>query len=292
MTIQPKFTTLVFHQEQRNQLQMIPVTVFGNDNKRHNCCAIMDNGSTISYILNTTADKVGARNSSHAFDETVMHANLVRLDIGKLNSYQPLFRLNYVHAVRNWTFNDAPVNDLNEACSSYPHLQHIHFPKHSNNKIQILLGVDATQYNLERDLLQGPSGSPFALRNLLGWIITGPIKRETEPFLQETNFLSHSFRAFDHSLTNLTVDTERHLSECVTSFWKIESTGTKFEETADTSTDSKRAIKILQDTIHHIGDIYEIGLPWKRRTVNWKTTIRLPKHSLTAYSVDSTKILS
>ena len=156
------------------------------------------------------------------------------------------------------------MNDLNEACSPYPHLQHIHFPNLSDNKIQILLGVDATQYILEREFLQGPSGSPFALRNILGGTITGPIKRKSNPIQQEINFLSLSYRAFDHALTNLTVDTERHLSECVTSFWKIENTGTEFEETADTSTDSKRAVQILQDTIHHIGDRYENGLLWKQ----------------------------
>ena len=50
----------------------------------------------------------------------------------------------------------------------------------------------------------------------------------------------------------------------MTSFWKFESTGTEYEETADTSTDSTRAIQILQDTIHHIGDRYEIGLLWKQ----------------------------
>ena len=50
----------------------------------------------------------------------------------------------------------------------------------------------------------------------------------------------------------------------MTSFWKIENTGAEFEETADTSTESKRAIQILQDTIHHIGDRYEIGLLWKQ----------------------------
>ena len=117
---------------------------------------------------------------------------------------------------------------------------------------------------MEREFLQGPPGSPFALRNLLGWTITGLTKRKSEPILQEVNFLSHRYRAFDHALTNLTVDTERHLSECVTSFWKKENTGTEFEETADTSTASKRAIQILQDTIQHIGGRYEIGLLWKK----------------------------
>ena len=125
-----------FPSRTRNQLQVIPVTLLGNDNKRQNFYAILDNGSTISFVLSTAADKVRAPktseidlNVSHAFDESVMHANLVRLDIGKFNSDQPLFRLNYFHAMSNWTFNDAPVNDLSEACSSYPHLEHIQFPK-------------------------------------------------------------------------------------------------------------------------------------------------------------------
>ena len=50
----------------------------------------------------------------------------------------------------------------------------------------------------------------------------------------------------------------------MTSFWKIENTETEFEKASDTSTDSKRAVQILQDTIHHIGDRYEIGLLWKQ----------------------------
>ena len=131
-----------FPSRTRNQLQVIPVTLFGNDDKGHNCYAILDNGSTISYVLNTAADELRAPktsefdlNVSHAFGESVMNANLVRLDIGKFNSDQPLFRLNYVQAVNSWTFNNAPVNHLNKACLSYPHLQHIHFPKLSDNKI-------------------------------------------------------------------------------------------------------------------------------------------------------------
>ena len=119
-----KYTAPTVHQE-RNQLQVRTVALFGIDNKRHNCYAILGNGSVISYVFNNATDKVEAPktsefdlNKSHTFDESVMHANLVRLDIGKFNSEKPLFCLNYVHAVSNWTFNNSPVNDLNEACSS------------------------------------------------------------------------------------------------------------------------------------------------------------------------------
>ena len=79
-----------------------------------------------------------------------MEAKLVRLDIGPFNSRKPLFRLNYVYSIKNWHFDDAPVSELNDVCSKHPHLQHIRFPQLENNRIQVLLGIDATQYILER----------------------------------------------------------------------------------------------------------------------------------------------
>ena len=109
-------------------------------------------------------------------------------------------------------------------------------------------GANVNKRCLQKDI-RSPSGSRFALLNLLGWTITGPIKRKSEPILHEINFLSHGYRFIDHALTSLTVDTERHLSEWVTSFWKKENTGTEFEETADTSTDSKRAVSKIQPII-------------------------------------------
>ncbi|XP_075258443.1 uncharacterized protein LOC142350477 [Convolutriloba macropyga] len=101
-----------FPSRTRNQLQVILVTLFGNVDKRHNFYAILDNGSTISYVLNTATDKVRAPktsefdlNISHAFDESVMPENFVRLDVGKFNSDQSLFRLNYVHEF--WSDSEA-----------------------------------------------------------------------------------------------------------------------------------------------------------------------------------------
>ena len=127
-------------------------------------------------------DKVGSQktlefvlNFSHAFDESVTLANLVRFDIGKFNIEKSLFCSNYVHAVSNWPLNIAPVNVLKEACLSYHHLHYIHFPKLTKNKIQILLGVNATQ--LER-VPSRTLRKPLCFSNLLGRRITGPIRQK------------------------------------------------------------------------------------------------------------------
>ena len=61
--------------------------------KKHYYHANLDNGSTISYVLNTVTEKVEAAKTSefdltvsNAFDESIMHANLFLLDIGMFNS--------------------------------------------------------------------------------------------------------------------------------------------------------------------------------------------------------------
>ena len=231
-------TTLAFQQKLAISCKSFRLHFLARTRKKWNCYAILDNGSTISYVLDTTANGINAPkaiqfdlNVMHAFDQSVINANLVLLDIGRYKDDEPLFRLNYVHSINNWKFSDAPVQELNETCATYSHLQHINFPNLGNNKIQLLLGVDATQFILERKFLQGPTGNLFAIRNLLGWTITGPMKRKAEESYQaETDLLSHSYRPFDKALTCSTFHDDKPLCDYVTSFWKIDNAGTEPEE--------------------------------------------------------------
>ena len=122
------------------------------------------------------------------------------------------------------------MQELNKTCANYSHLQHIKFPDLGNNKTQLLLGVDATQLILERKFLQGPTGTLFAIRNILGWTIMGPMKRKAEEtYHVETNSLSHSYRPFDKALTCSTFHDEKPLCDYVTSFWKEDNAGTEKE---------------------------------------------------------------
>ena len=170
-------TTLASQQKLRHNLE---------NKEKVKYYAILDNGSTISCVLDTTANGINAPkaiqcdlNVMHASDQSFINANWVR-NIGRYNDGKPIFRLNYVHFITNWKFSDAPVQEFNETCATYSQLQHIKFPNLGNNKSQPLLGVDAKQFFHEREFLQGSTGTPFAIRNLLGWTKMGPKKRKAE----------------------------------------------------------------------------------------------------------------
>ena len=166
---------------------MIPIKLFGR-NEHFECYVLLDSCSTISFAFYPMVIKLNAPqtssettlNVSTAFGDSSMEAKLVQLDIGLFRSQRTLFRLNSVYSIKNRHFDNAPVTQLNEVCSKYPHLQHINFPQLENNKIQVLPEIDATHYILEREFLQDPKNNPFAIRSLLGWTITGPIKFDND----------------------------------------------------------------------------------------------------------------
>ena len=266
----PSYTPL-FPRRVRNQLPMIPIKLFGR-NEHFECYALLDSCSTISYAFDPMVTILNAPptssettlNVSTAFGDSSMEAKLVQLDIWLFRSQRPLLRLNYVYSIKNWHFDDAPLTQLNEVCSKYPHLQLINFPKLENNKIQVLLGIDATQYILEREFLQGPKNTPFAIRCLLGWTITGPIKFDNDK-TEKTNFLSDSFEAFDREMTFSTGGDEDPLTESFTSFWKIDTSVTENEDENSLSENDQRAVEILNNRVRHTGERYESSLLWREK---------------------------
>ena len=91
--------------------------------------------------------------------------------------------------------------------------------------------------------------------------MTGPIKSEEQ---QRTNFLSLSYEAFNREMT-LTTNEEDPLADYITSFWKIDSSAKEIENETPLSKDDTRALKILNDTVRHNGERYEISLLWKEK---------------------------
>ena len=87
---------------------------------------MLDSCSSISYISNEMASKVNAPSSKAAlhvkqtFDTQSLNASLVRVTIGKYQADTPMFRLNYVYAVKDLNFDTVPVDEINNGVQSIP----------------------------------------------------------------------------------------------------------------------------------------------------------------------------
>ena len=129
----------------RNQLQIMPVTLFNNGIKL-DCYAILDNCSSCSYILNKTAETLQCKPSQQlqlsvrgAFSKDKVSSSLVRLSIGPHNATKPTFTLQSVYSVEALSFDAIDANNLNKTCSLYNHLRHVNFPELGDNTVKFCL---------------------------------------------------------------------------------------------------------------------------------------------------------
>ena len=60
-------------------------------------------------------------------------------------------------------------------------------------------------------------------------------------------------------------DNEDPLTESVTTFWKIDTSGTENEDQISLSKNDQRAVEILNNTVRHTGERYKIGLLWREK---------------------------
>jgi hypothetical protein len=121
-------------------------------------------------------------------------------------------------------------------------------------EIKVILGSDATEIIIPREVREGPKGSPYGIKTKLGWTITGKIPEYVRK--SESVYFVH------------VASSEEELNEMVKSWWKTESFGCLFDRDEQRSREDERVIKLLDDTTQFVDGRYEVGLIWKDPNVN------------------------
>ncbi|XP_031548597.1 uncharacterized protein LOC116286276 [Actinia tenebrosa] len=161
-----------------------------------------------------------------------------------------------------WTTNRLPITEENvvvkQDVSEMNHMKDIDLPELIDKKITLLIGSDVPEALCPLEVRSGKKGEPFALRTLLGWTVTGPLRKgsrqrasmnyihvdqsigcnESEPVL--TNIHDDFVRMYNSEFSECTAE----VRECL-------------------SVEDQRAKKIMDKTVEFVNGHYQIGLPWK-----------------------------
>ena len=121
--------------------------------------------------------------------------------------------------------------------------------------MEVLLGADMFELIVPREVVEGPPGTPCAVRTLLGWTVTGRAPQRSV-YMSDEQCVNH-VRVSDE-LTAL-----HDLQNQVKQFWTTEAFGTKYEHAELHSDSDKRALSILDSTTKRVGERYETGLLWR-----------------------------
>ena len=137
-------------------------------------------------------------------------------------------------------------------------------PEVDSRSVKILLGANVVDAVLQQEIRKGLPGQPVAVLTRFGWTLTGSVKQFVPP---EQSHKMH---------VNLIQSSDDLLHRQVQNWWRTDLFGTKFEHQSPRSREDARALEMLEKTVKHCGDRYEVGLLWKDENVE------LPKNRVMA----------
>ena len=71
------------------------------------------------------------------------------------------------------------------------------------------------------------------------------------------------------------------LHQQMQNWWRTDSFGAKYEQASSRSIEDKKAFKIHEDTVEHVGDRYQVGMLWKRSDVKFPDNRVMAERRLT-----------
>ena len=123
-------------------------------------------------------------------------------------------------------------------------------PQLNNLNVEALLGCDMYALIIAREIREGNTEQPIAVRSRLGWTVAGPNQHCTP-----TNDVYFCQTCESH---------DQQLFEDVKSWWKVESYGPRAATEDPTTNDEDKALEILADTCRKTDEgRFETGLLWK-----------------------------
>lgn len=187
--------------------RIVPVRLFGNGTTVVTY-AFLDEGSSITLMDQTLADALNLKSTADRLclkwtanttriEEKSIRAN-VRISAKPINSKS--YELRNVRTVDTLCLPHQSL-DYDTTISKFPYLKGIPFEGYANAVPQIMIGLDNYKVAIPLKTKDGPWNKPSATKTRLGWIVFGPLNKES-PSDNTTSISSvhHSFHTCECQL--------------------------------------------------------------------------------------------
>ena len=170
--------TAAAERNSRVLLQVMPITVHGPSGSR-TTNALLDMGSQVTLVTDSLCNRLGISGPSNGLVLKTVNGS------ERLQSRRVCFSIESVggsdkrHDIRDAqttpTLNMSHHSvDGSTAKRNWPHLADLELPGvTSGGTVDLLLGTDVLALIVPREVVEGPPGTPWAVRTLLGWLVTG-----------------------------------------------------------------------------------------------------------------------
>ena len=245
-------------------LRTIPV-ILKVKNKELKINALLDDGSTKSYINEDIASELGISGEKSLVEVTVINGKaekfetacvsfLIQSESGNLTMSME------AQTTKNVTGRLKPI-DWQRNSQRWNHLRGINFPKlGKKSKVDLLIGLDYVELHRLLGEMNGETVDPVARLTPLGWTCVGPIEKEETSFF--TFHTAYSQRD-DQSLQR---------------FWEVENEG--IQNASKIAPKDQEVLEKVEKSIKFTDGRYEVSLPWKQRQIELPNNYEMAKKRL------------
>ena len=229
-------------------LRTIPVIV-KNGNKSMRINALLDDGSTRSYINEDVADCLGLEGEAVSLSvrllndtTTSLRSRSVQFDLESCDGR--VRKTVAAQTTKRVTGNMRAINWSHEK-NKWSHLNGINFPSLGRRPtIDMLIGLDLSDLHCSLKEVRGKPGEPIARLTPLGWTSIGSFQQNSGGEVNHMSFL---------------ITEERQLDSLIKQMWEIEEP----QSCALVRPQDIEAEQTVLASLKQTSDGYMVGLPWK-----------------------------
>jgi len=225
-----------------SEVHMPVVAVTVNHSK--DVCALLDTGSSNSFISKPLADSLGLGGNVVTYSlntlsgEQSVKSHAVNINLSSLDGAESLELCN-VYVVDN-----IPVLTSNLKLQDYGHFRGLQLVD-GGQEVQVLIGQDNAEALIPLEVRRGKRGDPFATRTLFGWSISGP----------DAASGSVNKRVHSHFVSALSMEDE------VKQLWEIE--GDAYTTEQAMSQDDRKVLDVWARDMKFVNGHFQLPIPWK-----------------------------
>jgi hypothetical protein len=236
-------------------LGIIPVSLTGPKGVIRTC-ALLDNGSTTSFIDEDIATRLGLQGEDISYQVSTITQRQKSYS-GRSVEVKVTTQACPEGALLKgvWTAPNLSLSRESAATeadvSKYQHLRDIRLEELPDDRVRLLIGVGSGVLT-PLEVRPPPSQErPYAERTVLGWIVRGPCGSQNC-----SGAAAHFTDSHSQPVDPLQSSLER--------MWATEYAEMSHPDDVSMSREDKKALQLMEESMCHKDGHYEIGLPWKK----------------------------
>ena len=171
----------------KNQVmfRVVPVKLYGKNNKVVSTHAFIDDGSSASLIEQRLADELGLSGAASELclkwtgntTKSEKNSRRVNVEISGVGESHKTFHMEGVRTIQNLALPRQTVS-ADKMKSRYHFLQDVDFQSMEDVRPELLIGIKHNKLGLPSDIREGSWNEPVATNTKLGWIVYGTENQE------------------------------------------------------------------------------------------------------------------